>query len=224
MMLMESATPGIGSLDVIRKKLYTAVISDILDQRGYRHQVLQPNIRAVGSHRELVGRAYPVLAAETFEMPAKPYFKLIEALDSIQEDEVFITNRLSDRAAFWGELLSNVCASHRAAGAIIDGLVRDLKRIEPLGFPVFGRGTSPIDSLGRFEVLASRQPIECGGVHIESGDLVIADWDGVVIVPKSIEDVVIAEALAKVRGENAVRDGIRQGRSLRELFDSYGVL
>lgn len=224
MILMESTTPGIASLDVIRKELYTAVVSDILDQRGYRHQVLQPHIRAIGSHRELVGRAYPVLVAETFEMPTNPYFELIATLDAIQEDEVFITNPLSDRAAFWGELLSNACASHRAIGAVIDGLVRDVRRIESLGFPVFGRGTSPVDSLGRFEVLASRQPIECGGVRIEPGDLVIADCDGVVIVPKSIEGVVIADALAKVRGENAVRDGIRQGRSLRELFDFYGVL
>lgn len=220
---MESNTADI-LLNTIRTELYSAVVSDILDRHGYRHQVLPPYIRAMGNRREMVGRAYPVLVNETFAMPKNPYFQLIETLDAIQENEVFITNHLSDRAAFWGELLSNACASHRAAGAIVDGLVRDLKRIELLGFPVFGRGASPVDSLGRFEVLANREPIECGGVHIVPGDLVIADDDGVVVVPQNVEDMVISEALAKARGENAVRDGIRQGRSLRDLFDSYGVL
>ena len=144
--------------------------------------------------------------------------------EGVRNHDVFITNRLSDRAAFWGELLSNVCVQHGVVGAVIDGLGRDVRRVEPLGFPVFSRGTSPVDSRGRFEVFASRQPIECGGVPVTPGDLVMADEDGVVIVPQSIEDVVVADALAKAHGENAVRDGIRQGRSLGELFDAYGVL
>lgn len=211
-------------LSEIRDELYTAVLSDVLDAKGFRGQAFGVGISPMTSAQRLVGRAFPVLVGEAFTLPERPYERLIESLDAIDENEVFITNALSDRAAFWGELLSNACLARKGAGAVVDGWVRDVERIEPLGFPVFARGRLPKDSLGRFEVLAYRVPVECCGVRVEPGDLVMADSDGVVVVPQAVEKEIVAEALTKVRGENAVREGIRQGKSLRSLFDTYGVL
>jgi regulator of RNase E activity RraA len=171
-----------------------------------------------------VGRAFPVLVVESYTLPKRPYDRLIDALDSVCQHEVFITNPVSDRAAFWGELLSNACQARGGAGAVIDGLVRDVERIESIGFPVFAKGCRPVDSLGRSEVLDYRVPVVCGGVRVNPGDLVVADVDGVVIVPQSVEREVVEEALHKVRGENQVRAGIRRGESLRQLYDQYGVL
>ena len=208
----------------IRNELYTAVVSDVLDAKGLRHQALQAGIVPLVAARRMVGRAYPVLVAETFTLPERPYATLIEALDAIGDHEVFVSNALSDRAAFWGELLSYSCRMRGAAGAVIDGLVRDVERIEPLDFPVFGRGRLPVDSMGRFEVVSYCVPVECGGVTIMPGDLIVADSDGIVVVPQGIEAAVLDEALNKVRGENAVRDGLEAGKLLRELFDTYGVL
>lgn len=211
-------------LQTIRDELYTAVLSDVLDAAGFRDQVLASGFGPVTSARRLVGRAFPLLTAETFSLPERPYDKLIDALDSIQPDEVVMTNALSDRAAFWGELLSTACRARGAAGAVIDGLARDVERIEMTGFPVMARGCRPVDSMGRFEVIAWRTPLVCGGVLVQPGDLVMADPDGVVVVPRQEELAIVARALDKVRGENTVRDGIRQGHSLRSLFDTYGVL
>lgn len=211
-------------LDTIQQELYTAVLSDVLDARGLRHQTLSSGFGPITSARRLTGRAFPVRVTESYELPKRPYERLIEALDAISEHEVFVTNALSDRAAFWGELLSNACQARGGAGAVIDGLVRDVERIEPLGFPVFARGCRPVDSLGRSEVLEYRVSVLCGGVTVNPGDLIVADRDGVVIVPQEIEKEVVDAALAKVRGENQVRAGIRRGESLRHLFDTYGVL
>ena len=107
---------------------------------------------------------------------------------------------------------------------MVDGLVRDVERIEPLGFPVFGRGCRPVDSMGRFEVVDFPTPLECGGVLIHPGDLILGDRDGLVVVPQPLEDEVLDLALQKVHGENAVREGIRAGQTLSELYDTYGVL
>lgn len=208
----------------IHSELYTAVISDVLDAHGLRNQTLRADIRPMVSSRKVVGRAFTVKVIEAYVVPEKPYQKLIEALDQIGPGEVFVTNTLSDRAAFWGELLSTACHARGATGAIIDGLVRDLERTEPIGFSVFGRGPRPVDSMGRFEVLDYRVPLECGGVPVAPGDLVVADPDGVVVIPQAVEDTVIAQALDKVHGEHAVREGILHGSSLRELYDRYGVL
>ena len=211
-------------LSQIRSELYTAVLSDVLDAQGFRHQALGVGFAPMTSAKRMVGRAFPVLVGESFTMPERPYERLIESLDAVHENDVFITNALSSRAAFWGELLSNACLARKGAGALVDGWVRDVERIEPLGFPVFARGTLPIDSLGRFEVLAYRVPVDCGGVHVEPGDLVMADSDGAVVVPQAVEKAIVDAALSKVRGENTVREGIRQGKTLRSLFDTYGVL
>lgn len=211
-------------LQTIRDELYTAVLSDVLDSEGLRGQVCSSGFFPITSARRIVGRAFPVLTAETCTLPARPYDKLIEALDTIEQDEVFMTNSLSDRAAFWGELLSTACKMRGAVGAIIDGWARDVERIEATEFAVIARGCRPVDSLGRFEVLEYRTPIVCGGVMVNPGDLVMADPDGIVVVPRDIETDIVNRALEKVRGENLVRDGIRSGQSLRTLFNTYGVL
>ncbi|HEX9015937.1 MAG TPA: RraA family protein, partial [Chloroflexota bacterium] len=93
-----------------------------------------------------------------------------------------------------------------------------------MGFPVFAAGMSPADSKGRCEVVAIREPVEIGGVLVRDGDLVMADMDGCVAVPREIEDEVIAKGLEKVSAENRVRDLLARGDSIRQVFKEYGVL
>jgi regulator of RNase E activity RraA len=91
-------------------------------------------------------------------------------------------------------------------------------------FPVFATGVSPADSRGRLEVIAIRQPILAGGVPVADGDLVLADEDGVVVVPAAIEEEVVSRALQKVASENVIRDLLRQGASIRKVFEEHGIL
>ncbi|MFB3041935.1 MAG: RraA family protein, partial [Candidatus Poribacteria bacterium] len=128
------------------------------------------------------------------------------------------------RNCFWGELLSTAARVRGARGAIVEGFIRDTKQIIEMQFPVFMTGISPVDSSGRGDVIAYNVPIECGGVKVNPGDIVFGDYDGVVVIPKKVENKVIEAALEKVSGENRTRDELLKGSTLKEVYDKYGIL
>ena len=211
--------------DLMHEQLYAAVISDALDANGYREQVLQHTIRPLLPDTVVVGRAMPVLCLDVYEIPEKPYQQEIAAVDSLKQDDVLVcSTNGSTRICFWGELLSTAAIARGARGAIIDGFIRDTRKIMEMGFPIFTTGLSPVDSNGRGEVVAYNVPIECGGVTVNPGDIVFGDADGVVAIPKDIEIAVIHAALEKVQGENKSRDALQEGTTLREVYDRYGIL
>jgi 4-hydroxy-4-methyl-2-oxoglutarate aldolase len=221
---MNKAKPQL-YFDHLQDKLYSAVISDILDSFGYRNQTMAPEIRPLNNDMVVVGRARTVLGADVNRITEKPYYRQVEVLDSIQPGEIFVASISgSKRSAFFGELMSTATKVAGGRGAIIDGLTRDVKKILDLNFPVFTVGFRPTDSLGRNEVIEYDLPIECGGVTIHTGDLVFGDVDGVVVIPKKIEDKVINKAIGKVEEENFVREKIKKGMKLSEAFDKYGIL
>ncbi len=211
--------------NLMHGQLYAAVLSDALDANGYREQVLQHTIRPLLPDTVVVGRAMPVLCLDVYEISAEPYQQEIAAVDSLKQDDVLVcSTNGSTRICFWGELLSTAAMARGARGAIIDGFIRDTRKIVDMGFPIFTTGLSPVDSNGRGEVVAYNVPIECGGVTVNPGDIVFGDADGVVVVPKDVENVVIHAALEKVQGENKTRDALREGATLREVYDRYGIL
>ncbi len=211
--------------DMMTEQLYAAVISDALDAAGYRHQVLRHTLRPLLPETVVVGRAMPVLCLDVYEIPDEPYQQEIAAVDSLKQDDVLVcSTNGSTRICFWGELLSTAASARGARGAIIDGFIRDVRRIMGMRFPIFTTGLSPVDSNGRGEVVAYNVPIECGGVTVNPGDIVFGDADGVVIIPQSIEKTVIEAALEKVQGENQTREALREGVTLREVYDKYGIL
>ena len=211
--------------DMMAEQLYAAVISDALDAAGYRYQVLRHTLRPLLPETVVVGRAMPVLCLDVYEIPDAPYQQEIAAVDSLKQDDVLVcSTNGSTRICFWGELLSTAAQARGARGAIIDGFIRDVRRIMGMRFPIFTTGLSPIDSNGRGEVVAYNVPIECGGVTVNPGDIVFGDADGVVIIPQSVEKTVIETALEKVQGENQTREALREGATLREVYDKYGIL
>lgn len=211
--------------DMMEKRLYSAVISDALDAVGYRHQALRHTIRPLYPEAVAVGRAMPVLCVDVYEIPDEPYQQEIAAVDSLTQDDVLVcsTNQ-STRNCFWGELLSTAAQARGARGAIIEGFIRDARQIIAMQFPVFMTGLSPVDSNGRGDVVAYNVPIECDGVTVNPGDIVFGDIDGIVVIPQTVETEVIEAALEKVSGENRTRDALRAGATLREVYDTYGIL
>ena len=211
--------------DMMEKQLYAAVISDALDAVGYREQAMRHTIRPLHPETVVVGRAMPVLCVDIYEIPDELYQQEIAAVDSLKQDDVFVcsTNQ-STRNCIWGELLSTAARARGARGAVIDGFIRDARQILAMGFPVFTTGLSPVDSNGRGDVVAYNVPIECGGVTVNPGDIVFGDADGIVVIPKAVETEVITAAVEKVSGENRTRDALRNGATLREVYDKYGIL
>lgn len=211
--------------DLVTTHLHTAVLSDVVDSLGFREQVMDARLRPVWDGATVVGRAHTVLTVDIFELRPDPYRKEIEAVDALKPGDVLIgATGPSTRTCLWGELLSTASLARGARGAIVDGYVRDVRQIAAMRFPVFATGMKPVDSAGRSEVVEFGTPVACGGVIVREGDLVVADVDGVIVVPRAIEDEAIRRALEKVNGENQMRDAIRSGMTLAEAFAKHGIL
>lgn len=209
----------------IEAKLYSAVIADALDELGYHNQAMSEHLRPLTPKHLIVGWARTISCMDMYHVPADPYGMEIEAVDSILLGEVVVVSTgQSRRNAPWGELLSTAAKARGARGAIVDGLVRDVKKIEQLGFPIFAAGIKPVDSKGRGAVVDYNRPVECGGIMVSPGDLIVADYDGVVVVPAEAVPDAIRLATEKVSLENHTRTELAQGAYLRDVYAKYGVL
>jgi regulator of RNase E activity RraA len=216
-----------GFLTRIREKLYTAVLSDVLDGLGYRGQAMSPGVRPLDESLVLAGFARTGVYREVYHTApdVNPYELEITLIDDLKRDDVPVFGcGGSRRIAPWGELLSTASRARGAAGCVTDGMVRDIRAIRALRFPVFHGGIAPLDSKGRGMVAEIDVPIECAGVVITPGDLVLGDADGVVIVPRDVEDEALAGAFAKVVGEDRTRDELAAGVKLKDVFAKYRVL
>lgn len=217
--------------ELIRRELFTAVVGDVLDVAGRRRQFLPPGIKPLLPEMVVVGRAMPVLEADCFsqtvefEKKTRPFGVMFEALDDLKPHEVYICTGASSNYALWGELMSTRALKLGAAGAVVDGYSRDTNGILRLGFPTFSSGTYAQDQGVRGRVIDFRCPIAfANGVEVRPGDIVFGDRDGVVIIPREMEVVIIHAAIEKVRGENKVRTAIEAGMSTREAYDTFGIM
>ena len=214
-------------LDVIREKLFCALLSDVMDALGTWGQAMPPRIRPLDDSLVMVGRARTALFADQYHVGEgeNPYELEIRLIDSLQPGEIPVFScGATGRIAPWGELLSTASKARGAAGALMDGLTRDVRAIRAMQFPVFAGGIGPLDSKGRGKIIALDVPVEVAGVKIASGDLVFGDADGVVVVPQAIEAQVIAAAFEKLKGEHSTLADLQAGMKLGDVFAKYGVL
>jgi regulator of RNase E activity RraA len=217
---------------IIRDELFVAAVGDVLDTMGYQHQFLPAGIAPLEKSMRIVGRAMPVLEADVINdgnrsagpLSGKPFGLMLEALDDLKQDEIYIATGASLRYALWGGLMSTRARHLKAAGAILDGYVRDADEIERLGFNVFCRGTYAQDQGVRGQVIDYRCTIEIEGVRIAPGDLLFGDREGVLVIPRAAEAEAVAKALDKVRTENKVADAIRGGMSACQALETFGVM
>jgi len=217
-----------GQRERITGTLYSAVLSDVMDSLGLMNQALRPFVRPLDDALVLFGRARTGLYMPRYQVaPGEdPYEVEIALVDDLKPGDVavFACGGPTDRIAPWGELLSTAAQVRGAAGCVTDGLVRDVKPIRAISFPVFHGGIGPLDSKGRGKMMEMDCRVVCAGVEIAAGDYVFGDCDGVVVMPEAAAEEVLTKALEKVAAENRTRDELRAGRSLRDVFDSFGVL
>lgn len=222
---------------LMKQKLYTPVVGDILDQMGYCHQFLPASIRPLASQvpaslitlvqganwMKLAGYACTVLENDVFGTPKKPFGYMTEALDQLRPNEIYIATG-AHHSALWGELLTASAKARGAVGAVLDGYTRDTAMVLEQDFPVFCSGTWAQDSSVRTYVFDYRCDIEIGQVTIHDGDIVFGDVDGVLIIPRAVADEVIAKALEKAATEKNMRKAIEDGMLVTEAFARFGVL
>ena len=210
------------------RDLSAAVLSDVMDVLGLMHQAMQPFVRPLDESLVLAGRARTGLYMPAYEVREgeNPYEVEIALVDDLEPGDVPVLacNGPTQRIAPWGELLSTAAQARGAAGCITDGLVRDVRQIREMRFPVFHGGVGPLDTKGRARMMQRDVPVECAGVKVRDGDFVFGDADGVVVIPQERAAEVLARAREKVAGEGRTRDELRQGRLLREVFEKYRIL
>lgn len=215
--------------EFVRTHLHVAAVCDILDDLGHRNQAMHhrlrpllPNIEACG----FVGRARTLRWMETdYIVEEDPYGLEIDFMDSLGKGDVVIhSTDSSGTNAPWGELMTTVAQYHGAAGCVADSQIRDTVQIIKMGFPVYYTGIRPLDSKGRARVMGYDLPVRCGDVLVYPGDLVFADYDGIVVIPKDAVQAVLKLAQEKMEKESVTRQELLKGRTLREVYDQYGVL
>ena len=206
-------------------RLYPAVVSDCLDRLGYRQQVMAPHIRPLFAHARLAGFAATVHCVDVDLMPADPdqYYKgELQAVDALRNGDVMVVSTCG--GSYWGELLATASRYRGAVGIVADTCTRDTLKLIEMEFPTFIAGISSVDSLGRIEVDQVGVPIQCGGVTVKPDDLLLADYDGVVVIPSEVAEEAITRAEEKVTGEDLVREKLETGMPVWDAFRTYGVI
>lgn len=218
-------SPSIITLAMMRECFGSAVVCDALDAEGYPNQSPRLPFKPLTVSGTLVGRCKTTLWADMAHVDPKPYELELKAVDGCQPDDVIIAAAGGSlRSGVWGELLSTAARNSGCIGVIVDGAVRDVRRMSQMGFPCFALATVIYDSKDRQRVIDIDVPVEVGGVRFCPGDLVVADEDGIVVVPRAVEDAVVRRAWEKVHAENVVRDAIAGGMKAEAAFEKYGVL
>ena len=229
---MSAATSDTDLFNLLKSELYTAVVGDVMDTLGLRRQFLPQAIQPLKSDMMIAGRAMPVLEADVFgegqdsaqgPLAKKPFGLMFEALDDLKAGEIYIATGASLRYALFGELMSTRAMHLGAAGAILDGYIRDANQIEELGFSIFSRGLYAQDQGVRGKVVDFRCAIEIEGVRIEPGDLLFGDREGVLVIPRAAEKEVVDKALTKAATEGEVGKAIKSGMGAVEAWEKFGV-
>lgn len=216
-------------MQFVREKLHVPALCDVLDTLGLRSQAMHsrlrpllPDIRKCG----FAGRARTFRWVPTESIVEDdPYGPEIEAVDSLRPGDVVVhSTDTTLSSAPWGELLTTVAMRNGAVGCVCDAAVRDTVRIIEMGFPVFYAGINPLDSKGRCRVMDYDVPVICGGISVHPGEIVVADHDGIVVIPHAAEKVALSMAYDKIQCESETRKDLQNGHRLRDVYDRYGVL
>ncbi len=205
---------------------YSAAFSDVMDEMGYRDQVVSPDshIRPLCDHFVSAGRAVTLLNAPDAD-EREPYDLVIKCIDSLAPGTVLVTTgNVPLPTGIMGELTATALKVKGCRGAIVNGYTRDVRKLMVMEYPTFAWGASPIDTTGRVRVVKYNTPIVVGGVTVTPGDLVFADLDGVVVVPRAAEKEIVVRVLERISTENEVRDELSHGKKLSEVWSKYGVL
>ncbi|MCH9672414.1 MAG: RraA family protein [Gammaproteobacteria bacterium] len=210
-----------------RERLYSAVLSDVLDELGCPEHTMKPHVRPLDDGLVMFGRARTGLYMEMYEVEEgiNPYELEIELVDDLKPgDVVVLACPDSHRVAPWGELLSTASRARGAMGCVTDGLVRDVRLVRDMQFPVFAGGIGPLDSKGRAMVMRINVPVVCAGARVEPNDYIFGDADGVVVLPAKLASAAVEKGLQKVAQEDTVRAELERGDKLAEVFARHGIL
>ena len=213
------------SIEELKKVLYSGILCDVLDQKGYRNQALSGGIYGLTEQTVIFGPAFTSIGTEVYSMPEDPLTAQCKVVDQLGAGEIYVlVTRGNYNCAVFGELFATAVNQRKGAGVLLDGYARDLKALHEMNFPLFYRGRSPKTSKGRCEINECQIPVTMDNVTINPGDYIFGDCDGVVIIPKEIFNEVIEESLKVILKENSVRNMLQNGASLQSAYSAIGTI
>lgn len=206
-------------------KLYTAAITDVLDEMGLQRQTLPSTLQPLTPDMRLAGYAFPARGRPFRGKPRDrdaTLRKFLSMLGAVPADSVLVLAANDHVAAHFGELSAEWLRKRQVRGAVVDGSTRDAAHIARLRFPTFVRYRTPQDSIPRWRVADWGQSVTIGGVRVSLGDVVVADLDGVVIVPRRVAHEVLGRCEKLVGTENKVRTAVRRGMTPLAAYEKFG--
>lgn len=202
---------------------YTGAVHDVLRAKGYPNQTLPHDLRPLNPSHKLAGPVFTIQGKRDDTLDAhETLLKWCELLSKAPAGAVLVCQPNDHTLAHMGELSSETLAYKKVLGYIVDGGCRDSAFIEKIGFPVFCRYFTPVDVVGKWAATALGEPITIGEVEVHSSDYVLADRDGIVIIPAALVDEVVAETEEVLRKENLVRTAILHGVDPVDAYLKYG--
>ena len=206
-------------------RMYTAAITDVLDELGLQRQTLPATLQPLTPAMRVAGYAFTARGRQHRGHPRErdaTLRRFLGMLGAVPADSVLVLAANDNTAAHFGELSMEALRRRKVRGAVIDGATRDAAYIARTGFPTFVRYRTPQDSVPRWRVSDWGQPVTIGGVRVTLGDIVVADLDGVVVVPRRVAHEVLTRCEKVVGAENKVRTAVKRGLTPLEAYEKFG--
>ena len=207
-------------------RIYTAAITDVMDEMGLRRQTLPATIQPLAATMRTAGYAFTARGRPHAGSPRErdqTLRRFLGMLGAVPADSVLVLATQDNAAAHFGELSAAWFRARKVRGAVIDGATRDTASIVRMGFPTFVRYRTPQDSVPRWRVADWGQPVTIGGIRVSLGDLVVGDLDGVVVVPRRAAHEVLRRCEKLVGTENKVRSAVRRGMTPLAAYQQFGA-
>ncbi len=204
-------------------RIYSGAVSDVLDQMGFRNQVLPRSLHGLTLEAKVCGLALPVLGEPSTVTDADEIFTpVLRMLGDVKPLDVVVTRANDQSCSHLGELSATAIQSRGGAGAVIYGGVRDVDYIQKLGLPVFCRYTTPADIVGRWRLVEYNVAMQIEDVTVHPRDIVLGDKDGVLVVPQDIAEEVLIASEQIVGTESHVRSAVKNGMHPLDAYQKYG--
>jgi len=206
-------------------RIYTAAITDVMDQMGLSRQTLPSTLQPLTPGMRAAGYAFTARGRPHRGHPREhdaTLRRFLGMLGAVPSDSVLVLATNDNTSAHFGALSMEALRRRKVRGAVIDGATRDAASIARVGFPVFVRYRTPQDSVPRWRVSDWGQPVTIGGVRVSLGDIVVADLDGVVVVPRRVAHEVLSRCEKVLGAEHKVRTAVKRGMPPLEAYQKFG--
>jgi regulator of RNase E activity RraA len=209
------------------RRLYMPGVCDALYQLGLPEQVLPSWLRPLIPEQSIVGEAFTVRGQSLpwigWDEGTKAMRSYLEVFEQLRPDSLLVSVTPDDSpVGHFGELTANAAKAHGCVGIVLDGNLRDVSGMREIGFQVFYRDLSPLNGIGRWHMAASEEPVTIGGVTVNPGDIIVAEFDGILVIPRSQAQRVLEKAEEIVEAEGRVRREVRTGVAPWESFQRHG--